>query len=38
MTSVPHLTLNNALQLPQLGFGVFQVDDEQTTGAVLSAL
>lgn len=37
MTSVPHLTLNNALQLPQLGFGVFQVD-EQTTGAVLSAL
>ncbi|MEC4020839.1 aldo/keto reductase [Streptomyces sp. H27-D2] len=38
MTPVPNVTLNNGLQIPQLGFGVFQVDDEQTTGAVLAAL
>jgi len=38
MTSVPHVTLHNGVEIPQLGFGVFQVDDEQTTGAVLSAL
>ncbi|MFJ8076323.1 aldo/keto reductase [Streptomyces sp. NPDC096176] len=41
MTSLPNIptvTLNNGLEIPQLGFGVFQVDDEQTTDAVLSAL
>jgi 2,5-diketo-D-gluconate reductase A len=38
MSSVPNVVLNNGVQIPQLGFGVFQVDDEQTTGAVLTAL
>ena len=38
MASVPDVVLNNGIKIPQLGFGVFQVDDEQTTGAVLSAL
>jgi 2,5-diketo-D-gluconate reductase A len=38
MTSVPNVVLNNGVEIPQLGFGVFQVDDEQTTGAVLTAL
>ncbi|MFJ9756515.1 aldo/keto reductase [Streptomyces sp. NPDC101149] len=38
MTSVPTVTLNNGLQIPQLGFGVFQVPDEETTAAVASAL
>ncbi|MBU3866172.1 aldo/keto reductase [Streptomyces sp. 4503] len=38
MTSVPHLTLHTGLEIPQLGFGVFQVADEQTTGAVRSAI
>ncbi|WP_438302618.1 aldo/keto reductase [Streptomyces sp. HUAS TT11] len=38
MTSVPTVTLNNGVQIPQLGFGVFQVPDEETTAAVASAL
>ncbi|MFJ4922925.1 aldo/keto reductase [Streptomyces sp. NPDC088725] len=38
MVSVPNVVLNNGIEIPQLGFGVFQVDDERTTGAVLSAL
>ncbi|MFJ2217114.1 aldo/keto reductase [Streptomyces sp. NPDC101062] len=38
MTSVPHVVLNNGVKIPQLGFGVFQVDDAQTTDAVLAAL
>ncbi|WP_413811408.1 aldo/keto reductase [Streptomyces sp. OE57] len=38
MTSVPNVTLHTGLQIPQLGFGVFQVEDERTTGAVLSAI
>ncbi|MFF9480132.1 aldo/keto reductase [Streptomyces sp. NPDC014733] len=38
MTSVPHVTLNNGVTMPQLGFGVFQVPDEATTAAVSSAL
>ncbi|MCQ8188185.1 aldo/keto reductase [Streptomyces rugosispiralis] len=38
MTSVPNLTLHTGLEIPQLGFGVFQVEDERTTGAVLSAI
>ncbi|MGX2950727.1 aldo/keto reductase [Ursidibacter sp. B-7004-1] len=31
-------TLNNGVQMPMVGFGVFQVDDEQTEQAVLTAL
>lgn len=38
MTSVPNLTLHTGLEIPQLGFGVFQVADEQTTDAVRSAI
>ncbi|MFD5029060.1 aldo/keto reductase [Streptomyces sp. NPDC058220] len=38
MTSVPHVVLNNGVTIPQLGFGVFQVDDARSTDAVLTAL
>ncbi|MFG2222328.1 aldo/keto reductase [Streptomyces sp. NPDC048644] len=38
MTSVPDVTLNNGVTIPQLGFGVFQVDDDKATAAVLTAL
>lgn len=36
--TVPTVTLNNGVTMPQLGFGVFQVPDEETTAAVGSAL
>ncbi|GAB3389547.1 aldo/keto reductase [Amycolatopsis echigonensis] len=36
--TVPHVRLNNGVDIPQLGFGVFQVPDDQTTAAVASAL
>ncbi|MFE5210072.1 aldo/keto reductase [Streptomyces sp. NPDC056600] len=36
--SVPTVTLNNGVEIPQLGFGVFQVPDEDTTTAVTAAL
>ncbi|MGV9275919.1 aldo/keto reductase [Streptomyces griseosporeus] len=38
MTSVPTVTLNNGVEIPQLGFGVFQVPDAETTAAVTAAL
>ena len=38
MTSVPTVTLNNGVEMPQLGFGVFQVPDDETTAAVAAAL
>jgi hypothetical protein len=38
MTSIPTITLNNGVQMPQLGFGVFQIPDDGTTAAVASAL
>ncbi|MGW1836175.1 aldo/keto reductase [Streptomyces sp. BBFR2] len=38
MTSVPNVTLTNGVTMPQLGFGVFQVPDEETHAAVSSAL
>ncbi|MFD7729696.1 aldo/keto reductase [Kitasatospora phosalacinea] len=37
-TTVPNVTLNNGIEMPQLGFGVFQVPDEETTAAVAAAL
>ncbi|MFI8907704.1 aldo/keto reductase [Streptomyces albidoflavus] len=37
-TPVPTVTLNNGVTMPQLGFGVFQVPDEETTAAVATAL
>jgi len=38
MVMVPHLTLNNGVNIPQLGFGVFQVPREQTQRVVEDAL
>lgn len=36
--TVPTVTLNNGVEIPQLGFGVFQVPDTETTAAVSAAL
>ena len=38
MTTIPTITLNNGIEMPQLGFGVFQVPDAETTAAVAEAL
>ncbi|WP_019546711.1 aldo/keto reductase [Streptomyces sulphureus] len=38
MTSVPALTLNNGTKMPQLGFGVYQVPDDEAATAVGKAL
>ncbi|KRN01492.1 oxidoreductase [Levilactobacillus senmaizukei DSM 21775 = NBRC 103853] len=39
LTSVPTITLNNGVDMPQLGFGVFQVPDlDDCEAAVLAAL
>ena len=38
MPFVPTIKLNNGVEIPQLGFGVFQVPDEETTAAVTTAL
>ena len=38
MTPIPTVTLNNGVEMPQLGFGVFQVPDDETTAAVTAAL
>ena len=35
---VPTLTLNNGIEMPQLGYGVFQVPDAETTAALAAAL
>ncbi|GAA4016886.1 aldo/keto reductase [Allokutzneria multivorans] len=38
MSGVPTVTLNNGVAMPQLGFGVFQVPEDETVAAVTSAL
>ena len=38
VTTVPVSELNNGVTMPQLGFGVFQVPDDETTAAVKAAL
>jgi 2,5-diketo-D-gluconate reductase A len=38
MTSVPLATLNNGVEIPQLGFGVFQITPADTERATLDAL
>jgi 2,5-diketo-D-gluconate reductase A len=38
MTVVPRITLNNGTEIPQLGFGVFQIEPENTKKATLAAL
>jgi 2,5-diketo-D-gluconate reductase A len=35
---VPTITLNNAVEIPQLGFGVFQIPPEETVKATTTAL
>ncbi len=37
-TTVPTVKLNNGVDIPQLGFGVFQVKPSETTEAVATAL
>lgn len=37
-SSVPMLTLNNGVQMPAIGLGVFQTPPEETTAAVEAAL
>lgn len=38
MPTVPTLTLNNGVEMPALGFGVFQADADQTAKTVATAL
>ncbi|MDS1272621.1 aldo/keto reductase [Lipingzhangella sp. LS1_29] len=38
MTTVPEITLNNGVRIPQLGFGVWQVDDNDVVEPVRVAL
>jgi diketogulonate reductase-like aldo/keto reductase len=38
MTTIPLLTLNNGVQIPALGFGVFQTPPDETLAAVDAAL
>jgi len=38
MTSVPSISLNDGASIPQLGFGVFQIDPDDTAEAVTTAL
>jgi 2,5-diketo-D-gluconate reductase A len=38
MTAVPDIALNNGHSIPQLGFGVFQIDPAETADAVRQAL
>ncbi len=38
MSDVPTITLNNGVEIPQLGFGVYQVRPAETVDATLSAL
>ncbi|MCV7348441.1 aldo/keto reductase [Mycolicibacterium rhodesiae] len=38
MSTVPSLTLNDGTTIPQLGFGVFQIDPDETASAVRTAL
>jgi 2,5-diketo-D-gluconate reductase A len=36
--AVPNVTLNNGVEMPQLGFGVFQIPNDETEAAVTAAL
>ena len=38
MNLVPNITLNDGSHIPQLGFGVFQIDESETKEATLTAL
>lgn len=38
MASVPHITLNNGVEIPQLGFGTWQIPPEDAQARVAAAL
>ena len=38
MASVPTIVLNNGVEIPQLGFGVFQIKPADTVAATVAAL
>ncbi|MFF2961642.1 aldo/keto reductase [Streptomyces sp. NPDC057963] len=38
MSKVPSITLNNGVEMPQLGFGVWQVPDDEAARAVATAI
>lgn len=38
MTTIPAVPLNNGVRIPQVGFGVWQVDDREVVDAVWTAL
>jgi diketogulonate reductase-like aldo/keto reductase len=38
MNAIPSLVLNNGVEIPQLGFGVFQIPPDETKTAVLKAI
>lgn len=38
MTTIPTVTLNNGIEIPQLGFGVFQVPPPETTAVLEAAI
>ncbi|MBC7630070.1 aldo/keto reductase [Aeromicrobium sp.] len=38
MTTVPNISLNNGVEIPQLGFGVFQIEPDETKDTTLAAL
>ena len=38
MTAVPTITLNNGVEMPILGFGVFQIPAEETEQVVIEAI
>ena len=38
MTSIPDITLNDGQAIPQFGFGVFQIQPNDTVAAVSTAL
>jgi 2,5-diketo-D-gluconate reductase A len=38
VSAVPNIKLNNGVEIPQLGFGVFQIEPSETRAATLEAL
>ncbi|OEV03803.1 oxidoreductase [Streptomyces nanshensis] len=38
MSTIPEVTLNNGIRMPQLGFGVYKVPEEETQEVVTAAL
>lgn len=38
ITTIPAIELNNAVTIPQIGFGVYKIPDKEVTAAVLEAI